>query len=428
VSNWDKVLNEFPDPVRETTLQIWGALPAEQRGELQTTLDLLPTSLRPLKDVLFFVLDRYKPAFGTKQSVAIVGPANVGKSTLYNKIIARKEDEAEVGPVPGTTRVNQEGEAGPFVLIDTPGADAVGAVGEQERAIAFQAAERADFLVIVFEATRGIKRYEKDLFDALLDLGKPYIVVLNKIDLVEKRERDHVTEAAANNLSLEPSQIIPTVALRGTNVDRVILAIVKLEPGLVAAIAEALPDYQAKIAWQQIGAAAGSAGVIGFIPLPFADLGPLFLIQAGLVLSIARIYGIKITLGRAKELLATFGIGMIARTVYQQISKLLGAPGWVLSAAIAASTTVAIGYGAIMWFAHGERPTRASMQQLTADVATRLRDALLGLGEKRPEKQKLSERIASAVRDLPGQFRTGEGDSLEPGAAEIELVGIGPEE
>jgi len=401
----DEILREFPDPVRETIRLIWERLPPEQRDQFEELLDQLPLPLKPLKDVLFFVLDQYKPVFGTKRSIAILGPANVGKSTLYNQLVSAQEDKAEVGPVPGTTRQNQETDTGLITLVDTPGADAVGEVGERERQIAFKAAESADFLVIVFEATRGVKRYERDLFDGLLALDKPFVVVLNKVDLIPRRDREKVCEVAARNLLLKPSQIIETVATKGTNVGRVILAIAKFEPELLAAIAEAMPAYRARLAWQRIVPAAAGAGVVGLIPLPFVDLVPLLGIQSGLVLSTARIYGFKITAGRAKELIATFGIGFVARTIFQELSKLGGVPGWILGAAIAAATTVAIGYGAMMWFAYGEKPTREMMQKITTDVANHLRDQLLGLGEKKPDRGTLRKRIAQALKSLPDQFR-----------------------
>jgi small GTP-binding protein len=328
----------------------------------------------------------------------------VGKSTLYNQLVSREEDKAEVGPVPGTTRQNQQVDTGLFTLIDTPGADAVGEVGERERQIAFEAAERADFLVIVFEATRGIKRYERDLFDGLLALDKPFVVVLNKVDLIPKRDREQVLNAAARNLSLKRSQIIGTVATEGTNVGRVVLAVAKFEPELLAAIAKAMPQYRDRLVWQRIVPAAGGAGVVGLIPLPFVDLVPLLGIQSGLVLSIARIYGFKITAGRAKELIATFGVGFIARTIFQELSKLGGVPGWVLSAAVAAATTVAIGYAAMIWFAHGERPTQEAMQKIVADVTDHLKEQLMGLGEK-PDRGALRQRLAQALKDLPNQLR-----------------------
>jgi small GTP-binding protein len=403
----DEILEEFPGPVRAKIEKMWAALPSEARKRLEDVIEELSPSLKVLRGLLPFVLEHYKAAFGEKNRIAIAGPANVGKSTLYNQLIARDEDRAEVSSIPGTTRQNQEADAGLFVIIDTPGADAVGAVGQREREVAFEAAQGADFLVIVFEATRGIKQSERGLFDGLLELDKPFIVVLNKMDLIPKRERGQVLAVAARNLDLEPSEMIDVVATEGGNVGRVILAIAKSDPELVKAIAEALPEYRARLAWQRIGAAAGSAGAVGWIPLPFADLVPLLFIQSGLVLSIARIYGYEITVGRAKELIATFGLGFAARTVYQQLSKLAGVPGWILSAAIAAATTVAIGLGAIMWFAHGEKPTRENLQRITIGVAEHLRERLLGLGEEKPDRDTLRKRITQALKDLPDQLHFG---------------------
>lgn len=409
----DDLINDFPEPVRQSLGQVWSALPPDRRQQARSVLGELPTSLNPLRDILSFVVDQYKPVFGAKRTIAIVGPANVGKSTLYNQLISRKEDRAEVSPVPGTTRQSQAADAGLFVLVDTPGADAVGEVGESERQIAFQAARQADFLVIVFEATRGIKRYEHDLFDALLTLDKPFVVVLNKIDLIPKDARDEVHTAAAANLGLDPEHIVDTVATEGTNVGKVILAVARFEPELLAAIAEALPEYRAKLAWQRILPAASSAGVVGLIPLPFVDLIPLFGIQSGLVLSIARIYGYRITPVRARELIAALGMGLIARTAFAQLSKLGGVPGWMLSAAIAASTTVAIGLAAVTWFGHGEKPTGASLQRIVAGVTDHLRVRLLGLGRKRPDRVTLRQRLAEALKDLPDHLQPGAGEPAE---------------
>ena len=407
----EDILKEFPESVQQQIKGIWDNLSEEQRKEFEELLGILPDSLKSLKDILNLVLDQYKP-LRTKQSIAILGPANVGKSTLYNQLVSREEDKAEVSPVPGTTRENQEVDTGLFTLFDTPGADAVGEVGERERGIAFEAANKADFLVIIFEATRGIKRYEKDLFDNLSALNKPYLVVLNKMDLVPKRDRERVHTAAANNLRLKPSQVIDTVATEGRNVGRIVLAIAKTEPALLAAIAKAMPEYQAKLAWQRIVPAAGAAGVVGLIPIPFVDLVPLLSIQSGLVLSIARIYGYEITMARAKELIATFGIGLIARTIFQQLSKLGGIPGWILSAAIAAATTAAIGYGAMMWFAYGEKPTQEALNKTVKDLTLYLKDQLIELGQKKPDKDTLRERITQALENLHQKFRPQQKDRV----------------
>jgi len=415
MTNMDEILDEFPEPVQDRLTRMWDQLPDEMRRQLADVVQGVSPTLKVVRALLPLVLGHYEPVLGNERRIAIVGPANVGKSTLYNQLIASEDDRAEVSSVPGTTRQNQEADTGLFVVVDTPGADAVGAVGERERQIAFEAARSADFMVLLFDASVGIKQSERRLFEDLLELDKPFIVVLNKMDLISKREREKVLAAAARNLDLAPSEVIGTVATEGDNVGRVIMAVAKADPKLVRAIAEALPEYRSRLAWQRIAAAAGSAGAVGWLPLPFVDLVPLLAIQTGLVLSIARIYGYELTMGRAKELIATFGLGFLARTAYQQLSKLAGVPGWLLSAAIAAATTVAMGYGAMMWFAHGEKPTRENLQRTTTDIAAHLRDQLLGLGEKRPDRGTLRQRISQALKDLPERFPLGEKRASDDG-------------
>ena len=100
---------------------------SERQRELDALLSQLPSSVRPLKEIIGLVTQPWKPILAPKQRIAVVGPANVGKSTLYNQLITRKEDRAVVSPVPGTTRVAQEADAGLFSVVDTPGVDAVGA-------------------------------------------------------------------------------------------------------------------------------------------------------------------------------------------------------------------------------------------------------------------------------------------------------------
>jgi uncharacterized protein (DUF697 family) len=57
-------------------------------------------------------------------------------------------------------------------------------------------------------------------------------------------------------------------------------------------------------------------------PLAFLDFIPLMVIQGAMVLSIARIYNYRITLARVKEIIASFGEGILGRTLLHEISKL----------------------------------------------------------------------------------------------------------
>jgi len=120
-----------------------------------------------------------------------------------------------------------------------------------------------------------------------------------------------------------------------------------------------------------------------------------------MVLGIARIYNYNITIERARELLATFGLGFLGRTLFQELSKLGGIPGWLLSSAIASSTTAVMGYAAVLWFGKGERLTTSSIKKISSDMTQTLIDSLRSLGKKKPSKRILQERITQALEKSP---------------------------
>lgn len=395
--------SSLPGPALAAVQGVWNRLTPDQRQQLERWLPGAG-SITGVKDILKFITDNYRSALDhTPSTIAIVGPANVGKSTLYNQLIAPTETKAAVSPVPGTTRVNQEGSAGLFSVVDTPGVDAVGSIGEAERGFAFDAARSADFLIIMFDAESGIKKAERELFDQLTALGKPRVVVLNKMDLVRGRDRERVLSAAAENLGIERTEIVDIAASKGDHLGAVVLAVAQVEPRLLISLADALPAYRAKLAWQRTLRASIAAASIALIPLPMADVVPLLGVQTGLVLTVARIYGYDITPARAKELIATFGVAFAARTLYYQLSKLLGVPGWVLSSAVAASGTIAMGYGAMLWFERGEKPSKEAMQRMMGEVANHLRERLTRGGKNKPTQKELQERLQSALQELPQQ-------------------------
>jgi small GTP-binding protein len=398
--SFDDLLREFPEPSRARVKKAWEALPASARTRLEGAIGELPSGLSSWKTLMDLALAHLRLASGGKRRVAIVGPANVGKSTLYNQLVRERQDRAEVSPVPGTTREMQDADAGLFTVVDTPGADAVGEVGEREREIALAAAREADLLVVVFDAIQGVKRDEQALFAELSALGKPFVVALNKIDLV-RGHADRVAAQAARSLGLLPHQVVPCSARDGRDVDRVLLAVAKAEPEIVAALGQAFPAYRRKLARQATHGAATTAAAIALAPLPIVDVVPLLAVQASLVLGIARIYAFKVTLRRARELVATFGLGLLGRTLFQELSKLGGPPGWVLAAAIAASTTAVMGYAAAAWFERGERLTGDALRRLTRAVTGHLLEALRGLGRRRPTRRTLEEKIAAALEDAP---------------------------
>src|SRR5690606_18958846 len=163
---------EFPEESRDIVASLWRTLPAGQQQNLLALLPVLPGDPDKLRKLFAAAREQMEMAFGDQHGVAIVGAADVGQATLFNRLMGKGEPPAEVSPIPGTTRDNRAADAGPFTVIDTPGADAVGPVGERERELALQAAAGADFLVIIFDAIQGVKREEQSLFAELPRLGQ----------------------------------------------------------------------------------------------------------------------------------------------------------------------------------------------------------------------------------------------------------------
>jgi small GTP-binding protein len=398
--DFDSFGNQLPPETKQFFRTVWDSLSESERKDVIDIIGSFPSKTNLLRMLLKLSTRQFQQVFGKKHTVVIVGPANVGKSTLYNQLIQRQEDRTEVGPLPGTTRVNRLADAGIFSVVDTPGADAVGEVGEGERAEALRAAGKGDFLIITFDAIQGVKQTELDLFRRLKEKNKPYIVVLNKMDLVRKAE-ERVIDQAARNLDLTKDQVIPVSAKNGENLSQIVVAIAAGEPQMIAALGQALPQYRWQLAWRSIVSSASISAVIALTPLPFLDFAPLIATQSMMVLSIARIYNYQITMQRARELIVTFGLGFIGRTLFHQLAKFAGLPGWILASAIATSTTVVMGYAAAVWFERGERISNEALKQMTKEMTQYLLETMKGFGKRKPGRKNLQETISQALENSP---------------------------
>lgn len=392
----DDIKRQLPPETRIIFDSLWEKLPSAEKKTFIDLVQAFPSKANMLQLLFKLGSDHMKMAFGNKHKIAIVGPANVGKSTLYNQLIHHKEDKAIVGPLPGTTRITQVADAGIFAVVDTPGADAIGEVGDRERQIALDAAAQADFLIIVFDAIQGIKQTELDLYLRLMNLGKPYVVVLNKQDLV-KRDIKVVVDHSAKALNLSAEHILPVSARNGENIPNLMKMIAATEPEIIAALGQALPEYRWQLAWRSIASAASVSAAIALTPLPIIDFLPLVVTQSVMVLGIARIYNYKITLQRARELVVSFGIGFLGRSLFYELSKFTGLPGWMLSAAIAVSMTVVMGYAAVMWFDRGERLSNENVKQLSREFTKIFVDNIKGILKRKPGKQGMKDAIETML-------------------------------
>ena len=149
--------------------------------------------------------------------VAIVGFPNVGKSTLFNRLL--KQKRSLVHSLPGMTRdqipafcrlANKS-----FILIDTGGFfDSQGdPFSSQVKQKAWEASQMADVLLFVLDGKRGMIPGEEELFFSLKKMDKPIFVVINKIDT--SREEDQIGDF----YRLGEEEIIPISAEHKRNMD-----------------------------------------------------------------------------------------------------------------------------------------------------------------------------------------------------------------
>jgi small GTP-binding protein len=333
------------------------ALPgqAAARSSLPATL----AEIRRLFDALDWTEMARQVEAEAQTGVAIVGPVNSGKSTLFNTLKGR--DVSPVGAVPGTTQAMQYEEWGPFTLVDTPGFGEVQGVDRAQ--IALEAVRRAGVLVLVLDAVAGVRQADLELLQQLKATGKPVVIVLNKMDLVTKDDQQRVLSHASDRLG-EPG-IIPVSAKEGTNVARALLPqLVAAQPSLAVALGRALPAYRRLAANSVVRQGAVWNAVIGAEPVPGLDIPFLLAVQAQMVLRVAVIYGEPMSVQRARTLAATIVGGVALRYLAQQGAKFIPGPGWIVAGSVAAAGTWAIGQVAIRYFEYGERLSPAEMQEM----------------------------------------------------------------
>ena len=157
--------------------------------------------------------------------VALIGRPNVGKSTLTNKLVG--EHRVIVSDVPGTTRDNVRIpiEVGnqPYIIVDTAGVRRKSKVeqGVEKFSVVktLQAIEDAHVVLLVLDASSEIGTQDATIAGMVMDLGRSMVLVINKWDRLEGRQRKKIKDEVERKLDFLPDpEVLFISALYGSNI------------------------------------------------------------------------------------------------------------------------------------------------------------------------------------------------------------------
>ncbi|MFM7270150.1 MAG: ribosome biogenesis GTPase Der [Actinomycetes bacterium] len=232
------VVNKVDDDKRE--LEIWeaaglglgtpyavSAIHGRGSGDL---LDAVVTALPPAEDE-----DEPEPE-DHLFSVAIVGRPNVGKSTLFNRIVG--DERSVVHDMPGTTRDTidtvVETEDGPLRFVDTAGMRRRSRVDEDTEYYsvvrALQAVDRSDAALLVIDASLGVSHQDQRLAERIDAAGTAIVIVLNKWDLIATEDRPQILADVHDRLGfLAYAPVLKVSAFTGRFIKNVLPALRQAE-------------------------------------------------------------------------------------------------------------------------------------------------------------------------------------------------------
>jgi GTP-binding protein len=189
-------------------------------------------------------------------AVALVGRPNVGKSTLFNRLIG--EDRAVVHDLPGTTRDTidtiVETDDGPIRFIDTAGMRRKAKIDEGTEYYslvrALQAVDQADVALLVIDATVGVTAQDQRLAERIDAAGSPVVVLLNTWELLDDAEaRADVDWQVKERLRfIGEAPVLKISALTGKGVQK-----------LLPALSISIEDYHRRVPTRRVNEAIRAA-------------------------------------------------------------------------------------------------------------------------------------------------------------------------
>ena len=173
---------------------------------------------------------------GERVHIGFFGRRNAGKSSVVNAVTG--QDLAVVSEVKGTTTdpVKKAMEIlplGPVVIIDTPGFDDEGSLGDLRVKRTKKILEQTDIAVLVVDTTEGFRKVDEELTDLFRERKIPCLVALNKSDIPEDSEDHNVDEEDPGlfaRIAKNCDGMIHVSALSGEGIDELKNRIAALKP------------------------------------------------------------------------------------------------------------------------------------------------------------------------------------------------------
>jgi GTPase len=304
--------------------------------------------------------------------LAFLGSASSGKDSAIKALFGI--DFGQIDPIPGSTRevrVVPLDASGRVHVVNAPGFGDLRA--EVERA-ARGVLDHLDIAVYLVNCDGGATIDERRDLDAIRGLGRPTLVVLNKIDLIRPHQRDDFVRTTLAQLGVSPSQSVvaafdplPVLSEQPIGVEPTIAWIHEQlsNQGKQLLFAKSLRN-KAVACEPLIQSAARMAAAAGAIPVPGADMAAVTAIQVKLISDIAAVHGVEIGRDMAFFIMAEVLAGGSKGFVRWAVNS-LKAVGWIpggqlaevaasaLGASVAGAATFGVGRAAVLFVQRGQK-------------------------------------------------------------------------
>jgi len=284
--------------------------------------------------------------------IAVVGTVCSGKTTAIKSLFGI--DFGNISPIPGSTTEAKVAEVGEKVFVaDVPG---FGDINTRLSDKAKELCESTDAFVYLLNAEGGYQAQEREDLARIRSLGRPVLVVLNKIDLIREHQREELIQHQRAKIGVSPQDFMVAAfdPLNGPCIN-----VEAVHDWLQDTLKRKGKDLQyAKVCKEKdrscntyVMQAVAAATAVGVLPIPGSDYLALTALQAGMITRIAHVYGCSVSSQDVINFIAQTLTGRVAREVYRSLLKLIPGAGTALAGSIAGTVTYGLGMAARAYYA-----------------------------------------------------------------------------